>query len=256
MTYQVYFTSAGIPAAGLSVTWDSFVKESDGTSAVQPSFSAVSTTGWYKFDFTPDEVYLGVIDGSSSLSDTDRYVPAKFTVNDFALNSSITSRSTSAIVDQIRADVSGIGGAAMRGTDNATTSGDLISLATSAQSDTINTTIVGISANVDSLNTNVLAVSAVVNSVDTAVAALNNLSTSDIYTVLGLNVSGTIDEIATLPKNPTMAQSLMITYLQRRNKQVTDSNTGKVETYNDAGVKLFDADVSDDGSVFTKGQLS
>jgi hypothetical protein len=82
------------------------------------------------------------------------------------------------------------------------------------------------------------------------------LTISDIYTALGLNSSGLIDEISTLPLNPSIANAIYLGYMQRAYKQTTNKTTGKVETHNASGNKVFEADVSDDGEIFTKGKLS
>jgi hypothetical protein len=89
---------------------------------------------------------------------------------------------------------------------------------------------------------------------------LNDFSLQDLNsnyrTILGLNSSNTIDEITAVPVNPTISEALSLDYLQRRNKQITDASSNQIETYNDAGIKLFTATISDDGTIFTKNKLS
>lgn len=81
-SYEVYFANAGVPTTGLTVTWEYLKKRSDGTDeGSQPSFTEVGG-GWYRFDYTVTETMLGVIDGSATLGDADRYVPCKFTTSD------------------------------------------------------------------------------------------------------------------------------------------------------------------------------
>lgn len=74
MTYVAYFANAGVPETGLSLTWESLKNVSDGSDFSQPSFTEVGG-GWYKFTVTGDEELVGVIDGSVTLADADRYVP-------------------------------------------------------------------------------------------------------------------------------------------------------------------------------------
>lgn len=92
--YEVYFANAGVPEEGLTVTWE-YLKERDSgaNEGSPPSFTEVGG-GWYRFSYSPSETMVGVIDGSATLDDADRYVPCKFTTNDESLDAAISTRST------------------------------------------------------------------------------------------------------------------------------------------------------------------
>jgi hypothetical protein len=82
-TREVYFSNVGAPTAGLTLTWESLLKVSDGTNFTpQPTFEEIGG-GWYKFDVDPTEKLVGVIDGGASLSAQERYQPVYFDVYDF-----------------------------------------------------------------------------------------------------------------------------------------------------------------------------
>ena len=120
--------------------------------------------------------------------------------------------------------------------------------------------ISGISNDVVTTIQSGLATSTQLTSVQTtlynAISALDLLTEAEVRTILGLNTSSTINEVSALPVNPSIAEALMLDYMQRRNKQVTNGTTFKVETYNDAGTKVFEGDITDDGSIFTKSKLT
>jgi hypothetical protein len=83
---KIYFANAGVPATGLSPAWLTLKKVSDGTDFTpQPAITEIGG-GWYKFD-QPDisEDLIGVVDGTATLSDTDRYVPVNLTPDDFGM---------------------------------------------------------------------------------------------------------------------------------------------------------------------------
>jgi hypothetical protein len=92
MLYYVYFEEAGVAKTGLSLTWEYFVTAENGTAKAGPSFAEVAG-GWYKFDVrfgtSPWDVMtedlLGVIDGSSTMSGSDRYKPVCITKRGLAL---------------------------------------------------------------------------------------------------------------------------------------------------------------------------
>lgn len=79
--YEVYFESSSVPKTGLSLTWESLNNRSTGAAASQPSFTEVGS-GWYRFTLNTTVTLLGVINGGSSLADSERYLPCKFTIND------------------------------------------------------------------------------------------------------------------------------------------------------------------------------
>ena len=89
-TREVFFADAGVPTTGLTLTWESLKKVSDGTDFTpQPTFTEIGG-GWYKFDIAPDERLVGVIDGGVTLNDTDRYVPVFFDKYDFLFEVLVT----------------------------------------------------------------------------------------------------------------------------------------------------------------------
>ena len=92
-TYSVYFANAGVPATGLTLTWESINQEDgDGAFTPQPTFTEVGS-GWYRFSSTPTKNVVGVIDGSATLGDSDRYVPCRLTPNDENLDVAVSTRS-------------------------------------------------------------------------------------------------------------------------------------------------------------------
>jgi len=94
MIYVVFFSSAGVPATGLSPTIGIYKKVADGTDVIPvPAVSEVGG-GFYKFTATPAEPLLVRIDGGVSLANADRYKVMQITANDGALDAAITSRST------------------------------------------------------------------------------------------------------------------------------------------------------------------
>ena len=89
-SYEVYFSNAGVPATGLTLTWESLTqRDGGGAEGSQPTFTEVGG-GWYRFSYSPTESMVGVIDGSDTLDDADRYVPCKFTANDEGILSILT----------------------------------------------------------------------------------------------------------------------------------------------------------------------
>jgi len=73
MTYLVYFADSGVPETGLTLTWEYLLTVSAGGNYTpQPAFVEIGG-GWYKFVLTPTEAVVGVIDGSATLGDADRY---------------------------------------------------------------------------------------------------------------------------------------------------------------------------------------
>lgn len=94
MLYYVYFSDGGVPETGLSPDWESLVTAENGTdkSGSAPTITEIGG-GWYKYEITfgtapwdvTGEDLLGVIDGGSSLVDSDRYKPAAATLRSLAL---------------------------------------------------------------------------------------------------------------------------------------------------------------------------
>lgn len=90
MIYSVYLANAGVPETGLTLTWASFLKVSDGADpGDSPSFTEVGG-GWYKFTYIPTEDINGVVDGSGTLNDNDRYIPISLSPQDALLDDNIT----------------------------------------------------------------------------------------------------------------------------------------------------------------------
>lgn len=83
MIKKVYFSNSGVPATGLTLTWNGLKKVSDGTDYAQPGFTEIGK-GWYKFTINPTEPLVGVIDGSATLTSApERYVPVYIDQNDY-----------------------------------------------------------------------------------------------------------------------------------------------------------------------------
>lgn len=74
--YGFFVTDAGVPATGLTPTWDALYRLSDNAAQAQPAISEVGN-GWYKFDadIPYTEHWVGVIDCGATLANSERYVP-------------------------------------------------------------------------------------------------------------------------------------------------------------------------------------
>lgn len=91
MVYTVYFSNAGVPTTGLSLTWEYLKQVSDGSDdGSPPSFTEVGG-GWYKFTYSTATDLVGVIDGSETLTNTDRYVPVYLSPTSDQIDKSIWS---------------------------------------------------------------------------------------------------------------------------------------------------------------------
>ena len=98
MLYYVYFSDAGVAKTGLTLTWEYLLTAENGTdkSALGPAFVEVGG-GWYYFDVTfgasgalkpwdvTTEDLVGVIDGSVTLNNADRYKPVAITLRGLGL---------------------------------------------------------------------------------------------------------------------------------------------------------------------------
>ena len=82
MTYVVYFANAAIPATGLPLTWEYLKLVSTGADYGSPPSFAEIGGGWYKFTYSDTDELVGVVDGSATLDNVDRYVPLYLTVDD------------------------------------------------------------------------------------------------------------------------------------------------------------------------------
>ena len=82
-TREVYFSDGGTPKTGLSPVFSTLKKVASGDDVTPPVITEIGG-GWYKFDINPTEKYVGVIDGTSSVTVAgERYVPVFFDVYDF-----------------------------------------------------------------------------------------------------------------------------------------------------------------------------
>lgn len=91
-SYEVYFANGGIPATGLTPSWITLKVRSDGSDVGSPpTFSSVGG-GWYKYTASPGSgvIWVGVIDGGSSLDDADRYVPVRLAPEDVNLDRAVS----------------------------------------------------------------------------------------------------------------------------------------------------------------------
>lgn len=99
--YHIYFADQGTPKTGLTPSFSTLAKRSDGTDITPPAISEIKG-GHYKFTLTPTEVLVGVIDGGSALTNAaDRYVPCTFTPNDEFIDAAMSSRASQSSVDAI-----------------------------------------------------------------------------------------------------------------------------------------------------------
>lgn len=85
----VYCSNGGLPATGLTLTWEYLKQVTDGADVTpQPAFTEVGA-GFYKFTASPDidEQWAGVIDASPSVTNpSERYVPILLGDNDIRRN--------------------------------------------------------------------------------------------------------------------------------------------------------------------------
>ena len=125
----------------------------------------------------------------------------------------------------------------------------------------------------DTLTTNVGTVDTVVDGIQTdlsngidglgALAALinglNDIATSDVLTQVNAALDTAISElgVAAPTATPTLRTGLMLLYMALRNKAVVQtSGTDALEFYNDAGTKITQKLLTDDGSDLTEAEMS
>jgi hypothetical protein len=60
--------------------------------------------------------------------------------------------------------------------------------------------------------------------------------------------------VSDIPATPTIPQALMLLYMRERNN--TQVTTSERRIFNDAGVEVLDAPMSDNGTVFSQGKLT
>ena len=222
--YEVYFSNAGVPATGLTLTWKTLKKYSDGTDeSSQPAFTEIGG-GWYKFSYSPSETMIGVVDGSATLGDTDRYIPCKFTTDDGVI--------------AVTGDLMGL-------TDDAIKASkfDESTAFPVKSADSGSTQIARVGADGDTLET-------LSDQIDgTATPAEVNTEVSDVLKV------DTISEMAVgvPPATPTFQELMMYLYMVWRNAGTANGSTLTVK--NDAGATIAKASLSDDGTTFTKSEF-
>ncbi len=100
MLYYVYFSKAGVAKAGLTPVWNSLATAENGTDKIASApaiteIDAANAPGWYTFEIifgdgvgawgTTTEDLVGIVDGTNSLPDIDRYKPVAITVRGLAL---------------------------------------------------------------------------------------------------------------------------------------------------------------------------
>ena len=254
MKYKVYFSDVGIPASGLSPTWYSFTNINGENITPQPTISGVGM--WYVYDYVPSGYSMGVIFGSG-LSDSDAYIPVEHSINDFNLDAAISTRPT---IDTIIASGNSANWSGIADVSNLATTSNI----TTAKNEIIAsgniywTTASGFAVPGDSMNLTASGIDTIIasgNSANWGYVPSGILTISDMYNVLGLNSSGLIDEISTLPLNPTLSNAIYLGYMSRRNKVDTNKTTGKTTIYNDIDEIAFSTDVSDDGDTFIRNKL-
>jgi len=114
-------------------------------------------------------------------------------------------------------------------------------------------------ADVSSLATEANATSnktAINSNTDSKIGALNDISTTEVKTqVTNAITVDTISELnqATPAIEPTLANAIMLAYMDLRNKRTATSSEYGI--HNDAGVKIAKGALSDDGTTFTKDEL-
>lgn len=83
-TKEIYFSDNGAPATGLTPSFTTLKKVSDGSDVTPPASVDEVGGGWYKFDIEPTEKLIGIIDGGVALSiNAERYQPVIFDVYDY-----------------------------------------------------------------------------------------------------------------------------------------------------------------------------
>ncbi len=90
----------------------------------------------------------------------------------------------------------------------------------------------------------------------TLIDALNDLSAANILTEVNTALDATISElaVATPTATPSLRTAAMLLYMAVLNKR--DTTASSDEIHNNAGTKIADADVLDDGVTFTKAKYT
>lgn len=62
--------------------------------------------------------------------------------------------------------------------------------------------------------------------------------------------------VADIPATPTIPQALMLSYMRERNNTQVVKSPAERRIFNDAGTEILDAEMSDDGTIFSQGKLT
>lgn len=103
MIYYLYFKNleTSIPKSGLSPICQSLIKVSNnGNISILPDVEEIGS-GWYKFDITPAEDLVGVIDGGDPELGPGRYIEIYLSPSDAYLNAPISGTATHADIERI-----------------------------------------------------------------------------------------------------------------------------------------------------------
>jgi hypothetical protein len=171
-----------------------------------------------------------------------------------AAGATLAEIEASTVITGIASDVSGLNGAAMRGTDNAA----LASVCTEARLSELDAATSGkVAAEIDLIKTDVAAILADTGTDGVVVATASKTG----YALSSAGVDAILDdapsaELSSVPSTTgTLRQMIQFLFQYFRNKKTV---TSTVETLykEDASTSLGTATVSDDGATFTKGEMS
>jgi hypothetical protein len=236
---KAYLSSDHVSAATAKTI--AIVISKNGGAFGNPAAGATNATeianGWYYVDLgTGDTDTLGPLIVRGTCATCDDVEPNPYTVVNANtgglgyLDAAITSRGTGAALD-----AAGVRGAVGLAAAN------------------IDTQLSGISTK----TTNLPSDPADESLLEAAIAALNNLSTAQVKAQIdaALNMdSGT--ELAAIPAAAAALRTqIQLIYQKLRNEEKVDSNAGTQTISNDAGTVIGTANVSDDGTTFTKGEM-
>jgi hypothetical protein len=89
MVYKITAKEAGVPTPGLTPTFLTFAKVSNGASVAPPAISAIAGGG-YKFTYAPTEEIYVEIDLGSAIANADRYPSGVLELTDGLVPTSLT----------------------------------------------------------------------------------------------------------------------------------------------------------------------
>lgn len=103
--YNIYFSNAGVPAAGLTPTISWLNYDGSSVGAAGPTVNetdAAAMPGWYNFSASPTQDIILTIDAGATIPNAERYIAMTITADDFAitearlanLDAAVSSRST------------------------------------------------------------------------------------------------------------------------------------------------------------------